>query len=141
MDSACFVDTNIFIRFLTRDDQQKYNACLKFFQQAERHDIELTTSSEIVSEVVFVLSSKFYKLPRPVIQSTLSKLLGLPGFRLPERNVYFRALSLFATHNIDYEDCMTVARMEQQNIATIYSYDRDFDRFSQLTRTEPEKRG
>ena len=138
MSSVCFVDTNIFIRYLTRDDQQKYKACLQFFQQAERSEIELTTSSEIISEVVFVLSSKFYKLPRPVIQSTLSKLLGLPGFRLPERSIYFRALNLFATHAIDYEDCMTVARMEQQDIATVYSYDRDFDRFGQLMRREPE---
>lgn len=140
MNSVCFVDTNIFIRYLTGDDQQKYKACLHLFQQAERHTIELTTSAEIVSEVVFVLSSKFYKLPRPAIQATLSKLLGLPGFRLPERSVYFRALSLFATHNIDFEDCMTVARMEQQRISSIYSYDRDFDRFSEIARKQPENR-
>lgn len=137
MSSLCFVDTNIFIRYLTHDDQQKYKACLQFFQQAERSEIELTTSSEIISEVVFVLTSRFYKLPRPVIQSTLSKLLGLPGFRLPERSIYFRALNLFATHNIDYEDCMTVARMEQQDIDTVYSYDRDFEQFGQLMRREP----
>ena len=29
--------------------------------------------------------------------------------------------------------------MEHQNIATIYSDDRDFDRFGQLMCTEPEK--
>lgn len=137
MDSASFVDTNIFIRYLTRDDQHKYKACLHLFQQAERSEIELTTSAEIVSEVVYVLSSKLYQLPRPAIQATLSKLLGLPGFRLPERSVYFRALSLFATHNIDYEDCMTVARMEQQGISSVYSYDRDFNRFGHLMRKEP----
>jgi predicted nucleic acid-binding protein len=137
MPSICFVDTNIFIRYLTRDDQEKYKDCLYLFQRAERNEIELTTSSEIVSEVVFVLSSKIYKLPRPFIQSALSKLLGLPGFRLPERSIYLRALSLFATYSIDYEDCMTVARMEQQGIVSIYSYDRDFDRFSYLARQEP----
>jgi len=137
MSSACFVDTNIFIRYLTRDDQQKFRACLHLFQQAEQSEIELTTSAEIVSEVVYVLSSKLYRLPRPSIQATLSKLLGLPGFRLPERSVYFRALSLFATHPIDFEDCMSVARMEQQGITNIYSYDRDFDRFGQARRREP----
>lgn len=139
MDSVSFIDTNIFIRYLTRDDQQKFKACLHLFQQAERHEIELTTSAEIVSEVVYVLSSKFYKLPRPAIQATMSKLLGLPGFRLPERSVYFRALSLFATYSIDFEDCMTVARMEHQGITTLYSYDRDFDRFSEVKREEPEE--
>lgn len=138
MSSICFVDTNIFIRYLTRDDQQKFKACLHLFQQAERSNIELTTSAEIVSEVVYVLSSKLYKLPRPSIQVTLIKLLGLPGFRLPERSVYFRALSLYATHPIDFEDCMSVARMEQQGIGALYSYDRDFDRFRQIRRKEPE---
>ncbi|MEZ4614369.1 MAG: PIN domain-containing protein [Caldilineaceae bacterium] len=137
MDSVYFVDTNIFIRYLTHDDQQKFKACLTLFQRAERHEIELTTSSEVICEVVFVLSSKFYKLPRQAIQATLSKILGLSGFRLPERSLCFRALSLFATHPIDYEDCMTVARMEQQGLAMLYSYDRDFERFSQLIRCEP----
>jgi predicted nucleic acid-binding protein len=137
MGSVSFVDTNIFIRYLTRDDQQKYKACLYLFQQAERHEIELTTSVEIVSEVIYVLSSKLYQLPRPAIQATMSKLLGLPGFRLPERSVYLRALSLFATHPIDFEYCMTVARMEQQNVASIYSYDRDFNRFGTIQRLEP----
>lgn len=139
MPSPAFVDTNIFIRYLTRDDQQKYKDCLHLFQQAERNTMELTTSSEIVSEVVFVLSSKIYRLPRPTIQATLSKLLGLPGFRLAERSIYLRALSLYVSHPIDYEDCMTVARMEQQGIGTLYSYDRDFERFPHLARTEPEK--
>ncbi|MEZ4677137.1 MAG: PIN domain-containing protein [Caldilineaceae bacterium] len=97
MSNPYFIDTNIFIRYLTRDDQQKYKACLRLFQLAERSGIEPTTSGEVVSEVVFVLSSRFYKLSRSAIQSTLSKLLGLPGFKLPERNIYFRALSLFAT--------------------------------------------
>jgi predicted nucleic acid-binding protein len=34
---------------------------------------------------------------------------------------------------------MSVARMEQQNIQAIYSYDRDFDRFESVHRREPEK--
>jgi predicted nucleic acid-binding protein len=139
MTSASFVDTNIFIRYLTRDDQQKYRECLHLFQRAEKNLIALTTSAEIICEVVFVLSSRFYQLPRPAIQTTLSKLLGLPGFRLSERSIYLRALSLYATHTIDYEDCMSVARMEQQNIQAIYSYDRDFDRFESVHRREPEK--
>lgn len=138
MNSLYFIDTNIFIRYLTHDDQQKYKACLHLFQLAEHSTVELTTSGEVISEVVFVLRSRFYNLSRPLIQSTLCKLLGLPGFKLPERSIYFRALSLFAAHTIDYEDCMTVARMEQQGIATIYSYDRDFDQFSNLKRMEPE---
>lgn len=138
MDSVCFIDTNIFIRYLTRDDQQKYKDCLRLFQRAEQNAIALTTSAEIICEVVFVLSSRFYQLPRPAIQTTLSKILGLPGFRLAERSICLRALSLYATHNIDYEDCMTVARMEQQDMKTVYSYDRDFDRFDWIKRQEPQ---
>ena len=140
MTEVCFVDTNIFIRYLTHDDQKKYRACLHLFQKAEQGEIELTTSAEVVSEVVFVLSSKIYNLPRPFIQTALSKLLGLSGFKLPERTIYLRALNLFAIHAIDYEDCMTVARMEQNNLTQLYSYDKDFNRFDQVKRMEPESR-
>ncbi len=53
-----FIDTNIFIRFLTKDDPVKAAACYRLFEQAQRQEIELVTSEAVIAEVVFVLSSK-----------------------------------------------------------------------------------
>lgn len=63
----------------------------------------------------------------------------LPGLKLPRRQVYLRALDLYAANTIDFEDALSVALMEQQKIAEIFSYDQDFDRIPDcaIRRSEP----
>ena len=49
-----------------------------------------------------------------------------------------RALDIYATHPVDFSDAFLKATMEAAQAHTIYSYDTDFDRFSDITRQEPE---
>lgn len=133
-----FIDANIFIRHLTRDDPEKAKACLALFQKAENDEIELTTTEAVIAEVVYVLSSKrLYDLPREEIRALLYPLLSLPGLKLSPRALYLRALDLYAAQPIDFEDAIIVARMERGDIQELFSYDRDFDRIEGIKRLEP----
>ena len=133
-----FVDANIFLRYLTRDDPEKAQACLALFQQAEQGEVTLFTTETIIAEIVYVLSSpRLYNLSRQDVRNRLMPLLTLPGLRMSKRSVALRALELYESHNVDFEDALAVAHMEQLGIETIISYDRDFDRFPQVTRAEP----
>ncbi|RIK34997.1 MAG: VapC toxin family PIN domain ribonuclease [Chloroflexi bacterium] len=138
MKDTHFLDTNIFLRYLTGDDDQKYEACLTLFQQAERNEISLVTSEGVIAEVVHVLSSpKHYQLSRSRIQIALSRLLILSGLKVPQRQVCLRALDLYTKHNLDFEDCLSLAHMEQQNLTQLYSYDQGFDAIAGVSRLEP----
>lgn len=46
-------------------------------------------------------------------------------------------LRLFSEYDVDFEDALSVAHMEQDGIETILSYDRDFDLFPGIARAEP----
>ncbi len=133
-----FIDTNVFIRYLTKDDPKKAEACLRLFQDAQRNQVTLVTSEAVVAEVVYVLSSKeLYDLAREEIRRRLYPLLSLPGLKLPYRKMYLRALDLYFTFSLDFEDAIIVAQMERQKIKEIYTYDRDFDRVPGVKRLEP----
>jgi predicted nucleic acid-binding protein len=133
-----FIDSNIFIRHLTRDDPQKAQACFDLFRRAERNEINLTTSESVIAEVVYVLSSRqLYAIPRDEIRRLLRPLLLLPGLKLTHRGVYLRALDVYATYPIDFEDALLAAQMEQQQVTELYSYDRDFDQVAGIKRLEP----
>lgn len=133
-----FIDTNIFLRYLTHDDAQKHQACLALFQQAEANTVSLITTEAIIAEVVYVLTSpKHYSAPRTQIQRALARLLILPGLKLPYRQTYLRALDLFVKYTLDFEDCLSIAHMERQKLTEVYSYDRDFDQIQTLRRLEP----
>lgn len=135
-----FLDTNVILRFLTRDDAEKGDACLRLFQQVQLGEEELLTCEAVVSEVVYVLSSRRagYGLSHEAIRSRLVPILTLRGLRLPQKRVYLRALDVYASSPfLDFEDALVVAHMERQGISEIVSYDRDFNRVAGLRRVEP----
>ena len=133
-----FVDTNIFLRYLTRDDPQKAEACFQLLEKAKNNEITLTTSESVIAEIVFVLSSpRVYRLARADVRARLYPILALEGLKIPDRRKVFRALDLYANHAIDFEDALTIAEMEHSDLEELYSYDTDFDAFEHITRLEP----
>lgn len=133
-----FIDTNVFIRYLTRDDHVKAQACFELFERAETNEITLTTTEVVIAEVVYVLSSKrLYNLPRSDIRARLYPLLSVKGLQLPYRQAALRALDLYVAYRVDFEDALIVAHMERQKIDEVYSYDYGFDQMPGVTRLEP----
>ena len=134
-----FLDANILLRYFTRDDGAKADACYALLQRVQSGQEEITTCEAVIAEIVYVLSSRnIYNMGRQDIQGRLLPILSLPGLKLPQKRTYLRALNLYVAHpRLDFEDALAVAHMERQHIATLLSYDRDFDRISTITRQEP----
>lgn len=87
---------------------------------------------------MYVLSSKqVYALTREEIRARLYPLLSLPGLRLTHRKAYLRALDLYVSYPLDFEDAILAAQMERQKVREVYSYDREFDRVPSIERLEP----
>lgn len=135
-----FIDANVVLRYLTRDDETRAKACFELLRRVQRGEEELTTCEAIVAEVVYVLSSPRlpYRLDHAQIRARLLPILTLRGVRLPHKRVCLRALDLYASSAfLDFEDALAVAHMEQRGTAEIVSYDRDFDRVPDIRRIEP----
>lgn len=135
-----FLDTNVILRFLTKDDEEKAQASFELFRRVSLGEEELFTCEAIVAEVVFVLVSRRgpYRLTHEEIRDRLVPILTLRGLRLPQKRIYLAALDLFASASfLDFEDALAIAHMQRQGIGEIVSYDRDFDRISGVQRVEP----
>ena len=75
-----FLDTNIFIRYLTQDDPDKAAQAYAVLQEVERGERLVMTTEAVLTEVVHVLSSKaLYNVPRSIIRQRLYDLLSLSG--------------------------------------------------------------
>lgn len=137
-----FLDTNIILRFLTRDDERKAQACLLLFQRVERGEEKVTLGEAILTEVCYILASTrhTYQLGREEIRARLLPLLSLRGLRLRNKRLYLRALDLYVQYpRLDIEDAISVTRMEALGVQEIYSYDTDFDDIPNLIRLEPSE--
>ena len=136
--SMYFVDTNIFLRVLTKDDTERAERCFALLKKAEAKEIELVTTEAVITEIVYILASKkWFGLSHERIHELLSPILRTKGLYIPKKHVYFRALDVYAQHNLDFEDCIIVAHMEEQHIQELYSYDAGIDAVSSVQRIEP----
>ena len=135
-----FIDTNIFTRFLTADDVEKGNACKRLFQRLALSEEEAMTSEAVIAEVFFVLTSpRQYAVERLDAVARVEPLLLADGLKLSEKHSILRAMQLYTRHSfLDFEDALSVAHMEREQIEEILSYDRGFDRVEEVGRVEPQ---
>jgi predicted nucleic acid-binding protein len=135
--SASFLDTNILLRYFTRDDEQKAQRALDLLIRVERGEEKIITSSLVIFETVFTLQC-FYKVPRQRIKELILSIISLRGLHLPGKNVYYQAFDLYVAHNISFADAYNAAYMLSEEISNIYTWDTDFDRIDGIVRLEPE---
>jgi predicted nucleic acid-binding protein len=97
------------------------------------------TCEAVLTEVIYnLVSPRQYNLSHQEAAGRLRPLLQLKGLSLPHKQVYQRALDLFAVSPFqDIEDAVIVAHMERQGLTNLLSYDTDFDRISTVERQEP----
>lgn len=98
-----FVDTNYFLRFLLKDNEQQYLIARKLFIDAARRKVKLVTSLVVFFEVVWVLKSSYGKDKQSLV-ATLFNMLKL-DFEIQERNLILESLVIFQKTSLSLEDC------------------------------------
>jgi len=131
-----FLDTNIFIRFLTDDVPDKADACEDIFKKAVEKQETLFTTDLVIAEIVWVLES-FYKLQKNEVQDKVEKILNTPNLTCPHKDLILSALILYSEKNIDYINAYNALILKEYGIEELYSYDKHYDRIDWLTRLEP----
>jgi predicted nucleic acid-binding protein len=134
---TCFVDTNLFIRYLTNDDPRKADRVERLLEQAKAGTIRLVTAELVIAEVIWVLESA-YRLKNKQIAPMIKAILATPGLEVTNRALVGKALNYYAAHHIDFIDAYIGALMEHMNITDVYSFDRKhLPRLSNIKRLEP----
>ena len=131
-----FIDTNIFIRFLTNDIPEKADACEHLFREAAKKNESFFTTEMVIAEIIWVLES-YYELPKKEVQEMVEKILITPFLFCPQKDLILNALSLYGDKNIDYIDAYNASILKEQGIKEVYSYDRHFDKINWVNRIEP----
>lgn len=135
--NKCFVDTNLFIRYLTNDDPILADRVEKLLDQASSGNVALVSTELVIAETVWVLESS-YNLTHPEIAPLIRGILATPGLEIINGDIVGCALVLYEHKNIDFVDSYIAALMEKRGIVDIYSYDRKhLSRVKGVNRKEP----
>lgn len=131
-----FVDTNIFLRYLTGDDKVKFENCQMMLKKTHEGKIIIATSNMVIAELIWTLQS-YYKVPKADIMEKISLIVGEKHLFIPDKDIIAEALVLFGRKNVDYIDAYNAVFMRHHGMDAIYSYDKDFDLLEGVRRTEP----
>ncbi len=131
-----FVDTNVFLRYLAKDDLAKYGRCREMFKKALEGEIAVSTSGMVIAELIWTLLS-YYKVPKAEVIEKVSVIVGTENLFIPDKDVLADALVLYARKNIDFIDAYNTVFMKYHGLHEIYSYDEDFDIIEDIQRREP----
>jgi uncharacterized protein len=132
-----FVDTNVFLRFLTNDDPAKAKRAGMLFKDAVAGKTQLRTSLLVIAEIVWTLES-FYGLEKKDIAEKVSMILNTPNLSCHETRSIRLALDLYVDQNIDFIDAYHAFYMKNEQLSEIVTYDRKhFGRVNWLQISEP----
>jgi uncharacterized protein len=135
--AVCFVDTNVFIRYLTNDDPVLADRVELLLDNAVAGAVQLVTTELVMTETIWVLESS-YKLTNVQIAPLIRGILATPGMEVVNGDLVGRALIMYELQNIDFVDAYIAALMEKQGMHDVYSYDRKhLSRLITINRKEP----
>lgn len=131
-----FIDTNIFLRTLIKEDEKSFNDCYLLLEAVKENRISGTTSNTVLAEIVWTLSS-YYQFPKDKVCQALRGIINLRGLKLIEQYQPLVALSLYEAKTVKYIDAVIASIPKIQNKKmVVISFDKDFDKMDVL-RKEP----
>lgn len=125
-----FVDTNYFLRLLIQDNNKQFKTAYSFFKKASEYQIKALTSTVVIFEIFWVLSS-FYKKQKNHVVVLLEKILQMDFVEIEHRQTLTEALELYSKHSLDFEDCYYIIFAKNLS-ANLASFDGKINRIMTL---------
>jgi len=132
------IDSNVVLRYLTKDPPKMASAALRTLDDARNGRISLILTPLTVAEVVWVLES-FYRHPKAKIAEIMVQFLFCDGLEVENLDLIIEALTLYQGKNLDFADAFLAAIALRRGPQAVYSFDQHFNRIPGITRLEPGK--
>ncbi|OQX00623.1 hypothetical protein BWK69_01070 [Candidatus Parcubacteria bacterium A4] len=132
-----FIDTNIFLCPIVKDDFQKVKECEDFFELINCGKIKAVTSSIVLAECIWTGMS-FYKISKNEMVEVLRGALKLRGLKIVDNFNCALAVELYAGHSVKFIDALiaSIPLIAGGEMIAV-SYDKDFDKLK-IKRKEPK---
>ena len=124
--TTAWLDTNVVLRFLTRDPRGLWQRADRLMARAQAGEIALRLSPIIVAEIVWALGSQYGHRPEHIAKA-MSAFLRADGILADERDGLLEALDLMVERRVSFPDAY-VALFARRAQEPVCSFDRDFER-------------
>jgi len=117
------IDANVIIRFLVQENSKHYKKSVEILSNIEDNSIKVEILSEVVMEVLFIMT-KYYHAPLSDIVEDVKSILLLDGIVNENKYILISALNMMESKNIDYVDALICTKAKLEGYGKI-SFDKD----------------
>jgi predicted nucleic-acid-binding protein len=122
------IDTNILIRFITKDDENQANLIYQLFKQTEEKNDQLFVPLLVVLEVIWVLQS-CYGVSNADILSTFSDLLLMPILLFESEEVIRNFIDSAYNTKFDLSDVLIAHSAHSSDCQSVLTFDKTASKF------------
>lgn len=123
---AVFLDTNIFLRVIVKEDEKTFLECTKLLASVKSGERRAYTSTLVLAEINWVLGS-FYKFPKSEVVLALPGILSLKNLTVDDKYDTLTAISLYERHSVKFIDALlSTHHLVFRKEVPMVSYDKDF---------------
>lgn len=130
------LDSNIWLRYLARDDEAAYQTCSKLFGYIQHGAIRPYISAIILLEIYWVLTS-LYRVTKNSAQGDIEKISSTRRLTIIEKTHFREAFTLHKKTGVKLADCLIATQVGKGII--LVTYDREFRKLPGLAVAEPEE--
>lgn len=123
-----FLDTNVILRFLLKDNEKYYNQAKNYFEKAKKGEIELNLTPEVLFEIDYVLRG-VYSLSKNKVVDILLKLIKSPYLKISGRGMLITIVEKYQSINVDLFD-IYLHYFSLSKDSLVLSFDKDFNKIS-----------
>jgi len=113
------LDTNILVRYLTKDDEQQWQQAVTVIQ----HNQSCFISNIVLCELVWVLKGANYSFRQDEITNVLENMLHSAAFEFENRSTIDQALQRYKQGKADFSDYLIGATSRQAGCTETISFD------------------
>ena len=118
------LDTNVLVRYLTRDDPVQYAKAAAFINAAADRGEQLLVNTAVLCELVWVLGTA-YDCSREEIAATLDQMFATAQFDIERLDDARRALNDFRATKADFSDALIGRISRSVGAEHTVTFDRD----------------
>lgn len=116
------IDSNVLVRFFTRDDEKQFDQAKRFFERAQ--DRTLFLSVIVLVEMNWTLR-RVYRRARMDVLQTLEDLAHTRQFVIEDRDNVLRAIALARTTRADFSDALIALRHAVDGCSQTVTFDHE----------------
>lgn len=131
-----FLDTNIWVRYLIKDEPKQFAAIKELLASVEKGKYQPYTSSIVLLELSYVLKS-VYRFAFDEVLDALESVITTRGITIIETTDSALALACFKTYKIKFTDCLLSSQIRPDIV--LVTFDEELRKIKELTVKTPEE--